>query len=141
MAEFLLCHEETERHEGYPGWVDDPDDPGGETVAGLTFKNNPTFPGWAIVKKVKAQLGKGASARAINALLRQEPEFKEMVRAWFKKYYWDPLNLDGMANQRLAASIYDFVVNAGDKPRKATFEAALEAGRKALQAAGLDDIP
>lgn len=140
MADFEQAHLCTAAHEGYPGWVCDPNDPGGETVAGISRRANPTFAGWATVDKVRKALGWTACAKTINAALKAEPDLPALVKAYYRKVYWTPLNLDAEPNQRLANSVYDFAVNAGPKPSLAALHDAYERAREALAAGGLADV-
>jgi len=140
VADFDEAFEKTEQHEGYPGWVDDPDDPGGETVAGLTRKDNPEFLGWKLVDQVKQRLGAKATAATINRELAKEPALRALVKAHYKLRYWAPLKLDDEPNRRLANTVYNFAVNAGPRPSLAALQRARGRAEQALAAGGLTDV-
>lgn len=55
MAEFKPAFEQTIAHEG--GYMNDPDDPGGETYKGVARKYWPKWLGWHIIDLLKRQAG------------------------------------------------------------------------------------
>jgi len=140
MADFEQAYLRTEAHEGYPGWVHDPADPGGETLAGISRRANPAFAGWSVVDQVRKKLGWTACAKTINEALKAEPNLRATVKAYYKKVYWAPLKLDAEPNQRLAGTVYDFAVNAGPTPSLALLQEARRAAEEALAAGGLTDV-
>lgn len=88
---FLSCLNETLRHEG--GWADNPKDPGGATMKGVTLA---TFRRWK-PKATKAEL------RAIS---------DEMLQKIYRTDYWNPVKGDILApGVDLAA--FDYAVNSG----------------------------
>ncbi|TCQ82621.1 lysozyme family protein [Ochrobactrum sp. BH3] len=88
---FNSCLSETLSHEG--GWADNPKDPGGATMKGITLA---TFRRWK-PKATKADL------RAISA---------EMLQKIYRVDYWDPVKGDILAlGVDLAA--FDYAVNSG----------------------------
>ncbi|APY13155.1 secretion activator protein [Brucella sp. 10RB9212] len=91
MNNFQQCLSETLSHEG--GWADNPKDPGGATMKGITLV---TFRRWK-PKATKAEL------RAISA---------EMLQKIYRVDYWDPVKGDILApGVDLAA--FDYAVNSG----------------------------
>lgn len=94
MAEFLPAFESMILHEG--GYIlhDVPGDRGGQTYAGISRKNWPSWPGWA----------------AIDA--QRDPPVDD-VRAFYRTHFWAPLRLDQVQHQAVARSLFDFAVNAG----------------------------
>lgn len=135
MAEFKHAFDKMLGHEGFPGYVNDPNDPGGETVAGISRKWNPTFAGWAAVDAAKP-----GSPTRINAALATNYQFRLQVEDHYHRFYWDPLVLDKEPSQRLADMCFDFAVNAGPNPSIEALRTAYERARNALQEGGLDDI-
>ena len=71
------------------GYVNDPDDPGGETNMGITKRD---FPQLDIV----------------NLIVEQAKEI-------YKEKYWDSVKGNQISNQKVANQIFDFGVNAGTK--------------------------
>lgn len=70
-------------------------DAGGLTYAGIARNRNPQWPGWAYVD-------------------RGETPPTEMVRAFYRANYWQPIRGDELRSD-IAASIFDFGVNAGPR--------------------------
>lgn len=94
MAEFLPAFESMIVNEG--GYVlhDVPGDRGGQTYAGISRKNWPSWPGWA----------------ALDA--GGDPPVHE-VREFYRLNFWMPLALNLVQDQAVARTIFDFAVNAG----------------------------
>jgi Putative secretion activating protein len=91
-------------HEG--GYVNDPDDPGGETYKGVARKMNSKWNGWTIIDMLKRQKG-------FPANLDKDSELQDAVQSFYQVNYWDKIKGDEIANQEVATSIFDFAVNAG----------------------------
>lgn len=75
------------KHEG--GFVHDPKDHGGATNMGIT------------IATLSAYLGRAASVQEVRDLTR------EMAKAIYSQFYWNPLNLDQIENPRLQTAIFD----------------------------------
>jgi lysozyme family protein len=104
MSEFKLAFELMIAHEG--GYVNDPDDPGGETYKGVARKIFSKWEGWTKIDMLKRQSG-------FPANLDRDPQLQEDVKDFFRVNFWDKLNCDQIATQKMAESIFDFGVNAG----------------------------
>lgn len=91
-------------HEG--GYVNDPDDPGGETYKGVARKMNSKWGGWVIIDMLKRQ-------KDFPTCLDKDDNLQEAVKSFYQVSYWDKINGDGIGNQEVATSIFDFAVNAG----------------------------
>lgn len=102
MADFLKAHPFIIQHEG--GYVNDPDDKGGETYRGITRKNFPSWPGWETVDNYKP-LNRG---EIINSGI-----LDASVNQFYKLHFWDNIKGDRIDNQSVATYIYDWYVNAG----------------------------
>lgn len=74
-----------------------PGDRGGMTYAGIARTRNPQWPGWALVDR-------GITASA---------ELSAMVREFYRANYWAAVRGDDLRSQAIAASLFDFAVNAG----------------------------
>lgn len=68
-------------------------DRGGMTYAGVARKFHPSWPGWRFIDD-------GATPPT------------ELVREFYRREFWNRLNCDAMP-ERIAASVFDFGVNAG----------------------------
>lgn len=88
MAEFEPAVAIVLANEG--GYVNDPDDPGGETNFGISKKH---FPDVDI---------KNLTAASATMLYRQK--------------FWEPYNLEALESQSVANKVFDLVVNLGPIP-------------------------
>lgn len=77
-------------------------DKGGETYAGITKKNYPTWPGWAIINKLTLSQGE-----IIN-----DPKLDKLISDFYKKNFWDVLKCDSLT-QSVAFNLCDFAINSG----------------------------
>lgn len=92
------------------GYVNNPNDRGGETYMGISRKAHPKSKIWQIVDKVTA---KYKTTKTINKYLKQDETLTKLVKDIYKKDYWNPFNLDKENNQKLANHIFDNAVNMG----------------------------
>ena len=104
MAQFLPACQKVLQHEG--GYVNDPDDPGGETYKGIARKIFSKWDGWLIVDTLKKQSG-------FPANLDKDADLQEKVQDFYRVNFWDKMSGDKIINQLVAESIFDFGVNAG----------------------------
>lgn len=104
MAIFEEALDITLRHEG--GYVNDPNDLGGETYRGVARTRNPTWAGWQIVDRNK-NLGDFPKS------LDSDAELQSQIRELYKLNYWDRVWGDQIVDQAVAATLFDFGVNAG----------------------------
>lgn len=104
MADFAAAFALTMKAEG--GYVNDPQDPGGETYRGIARRLNSKWEGWVLVDLLKKEKGFPANLDA-NAPLQ------EKIRAFYEAHYWDKIRGDEITSQHIAESIFDFAVNAG----------------------------
>ena len=147
MADHGIAHRKTISREGWPGWVFDLTDRGGETCAGLTRKNHPTWAGWDVVDTVKKALGIGTGAGAspatrkrVNAALLAYSHLWDLVLAEYKPDYWDPLNLDAEPLQGIADAVYDTCVLMGPKPARGAMQGAYDRIRAEHARLGLEPL-
>lgn len=120
MADFNTALSHTLKAEG--GYVNDPDDPGGETYKGIARASNPKWQGW-----IKIDTLKNSSTFPRN--IDSETSLDEMVSTFYKSNYWDRVQGDDISNQDIAESIFDFAVNAG--PRTSSKLAQIACGADA----------
>ncbi|HJU45748.1 MAG TPA: glycosyl hydrolase 108 family protein [Chitinophagaceae bacterium] len=108
MASFDESYKKVRQLEG--GYANDPDDTGGETYKGISRRNFPGWGGWQHIDTIKAA---GKNKASLDELLESQPALQEMVLAFYKKEFWDVLNLDNFRDQRIATEVFDTGVNMG----------------------------
>lgn len=108
MANFKEAFEKVVFNEG--GYVNDPDDAGGETYMGISRKAHPNAIIWKHIDKITA---KYKTAKTITKYLKQNKELTHEIEAIYKSDYWAKFNLDKEKSQRLANQIFDSAVNCG----------------------------
>lgn len=106
MAEFNIAFQRMLNHEG--GFVNNPEDSGGETYKGISHISHSNWSGWTIIDKYKNKSG-------FQATLDKDVELQKQVEMFYRANFWSPLNADHISNQAIADSIFDFSVNAGMK--------------------------
>jgi lysozyme family protein len=104
MALFDSALLHTLKSEG--GYVNDPQDPGGETFKGIARVHHSKWQGW-----IKIDLLKNAQNFPLN--LDHDETLNDQVKAFYKTHFWDRIQGDDIQNQDIAESIFDFSVNAG----------------------------
>ena len=109
MAKFEIAEKITGVNEGL--YANNKADTGGETWAGISRNNFPTWSGWKIIDEIKVKHGK--TAAIINKYGRLNPELKAKETAFWKSNFWDVNKLDQFKDQQVANTVYDFGVNSG----------------------------
>lgn len=102
MADYSLAFPLIAHNEG--GYADVHGDTGGETYAGITRKNFPSWKGWAIVD---------ANKPLHNNQVIQDDGLKSDVSDFYKANFWDNISLDSVNSQRVANFTFDWHVNSG----------------------------
>ena len=120
MADFSKAFEHTIKAEG--GYVNDPDDLGGETYKGIARSRNSKWTGWVTIDLLKQKKG-------FPKNLDSDAQLQNSIREFYEVNYWDKVQGDCIADQDVALSIFDFAVNAG--VRTSSRLAQLSAGAKA----------
>lgn len=97
MADFAPSFEKMIKNEG--GFVlhNVTGDRGGLTYAGIARNFHPNWSGWRILDNGDTD----------------NPQLTQMVSDFYKENFWDRVKGDGINNQEIAESIFDFSVNAG----------------------------
>lgn len=90
------------QHEG--GWVNDPDDSGGETYCGISRNNFPNWPGWRLIDIAHGSATFPANLKLVGGLSDLVAEF---YRQNFWQASWDDLD------KRVAAKVMNCGVNNG----------------------------
>lgn len=96
MADFLPAFERTLLAEGGYKLTNVAADRGGQTYAGISRKNWPSWAGW-------------------SAIDRGETPESAAVRAFYMVNFWQVVRGDAITDQRIAEALYDYAVNAGPK--------------------------
>lgn len=96
MADFIKAYNHTAKIEG--GYVNDPDDPGGETYKGITKRDYPHWKGWQYI---------------VNGKVQNPAEVERLCMEFYKKEFWDSFNGDLIKWQHIAEEIFDTGVNMG----------------------------
>lgn len=103
-ADFDKAYNVTRGFEG--GYVNDPDDRGGETYGGVARNSHPNWAGWKYVDQLKKQPG-------FPKNLDKEPALQNALRSFYKSEFWDALRLSEFNNQAIATELFDTGVNMG----------------------------
>lgn len=107
MAKFEIAFKKVIINEG--GYVNDPDDKGGETFMGITRKNYPKAIMWNIIDIYKTKY----NSKTITNALKNNTIIVKCVRDIYKNEYWDKFKLDNCDSNALANEIFDIAVNMG----------------------------
>ncbi len=91
------------------GYVNDPDDAGGETYLGISRKNNPKWVGWEVIDDIKKKYG----TKNITSRLKKDVDLTNSAKLLYKQNYWDVLELDDIPSQGIAHQLFDTCVNCG----------------------------
>lgn len=116
MADFKEAFDKMLAHEGYPGYVHDPNDHGGETLAGIARKFHPQWEGWGIVDAAKKEPN-------FPKNLKPKVNLRQCVEHFYFANFWR-YNL--IQNQQLANWIFDKAVNMGGRQAHKLLQRALD---------------
>jgi lysozyme family protein len=103
-ANFDPAYEKVLQHEG--GYVNDPNDPGGETYKGVSRTNWNTWKGWQNIDLARRRPD-------FPANLEKDLDLQGAVKQFYLDMFWSKINGDGLNDQSVATSIFDFAVNTG----------------------------
>ncbi len=124
-ADFKTAFQQTLANEG--GYANNSHDHGGETYCGVSRHFHPKWEGWVIVDSIKSKLGfrntvdcSAKIRKALDKSLSQQKRLTELIEAFYKKEFWDPLNLDLEQDQMLANTEFDSAVLRGVASEKRT---------------------
>lgn len=107
MADFDIEFDKVIKAEG--GYVNDPNDNGGETYLGISRKFNPNWSMWKLIDDVKRKYG----TKGITNRLKSNSNITNHAKSYYKANYWDVLELDDIPNQKIAHQLFDTSVNMG----------------------------
>ena len=96
----------TIKYEG--GYVNDPNDYGGETIAGISRVYWPSWEGWSVVDASKNKPNFPKS-------LYNDPKMKESVKNFYRTNFWNKVKGDDLDkyNEEISAEAFDAAVNMG----------------------------
>lgn len=110
MANYNIAYNKVIKIEG--GYVNDPDDAGGETYMGISRKFNPNAKFWKIIDEIKS-INKNITNKEMNAILKKNNSIIGEIKNIYKNKYWDKLYLDNLNSQKIAEELFDTAVNMG----------------------------
>jgi len=92
------------------GYVDHPNDPGGETIFGVARRYHPDWPGWERLDELRAR-----NVRPWPEVVEDDDRIKEAARRFYVAKFWQPVGGDSLwaINRQCALEILDMAVNAG----------------------------
>jgi lysozyme family protein len=106
MANFDEAYNLTMHAEG--GYVNDPQDSGGETYKGVSRKNNPNWSGWKTIDAIKQ-----THPASLNAAFGADADLQTAIHKFYQANYWDVNSTGAIADQQLANQVFDTAVNCG----------------------------
>ncbi|WP_300794288.1 glycosyl hydrolase 108 family protein [uncultured Bacteroides sp.] len=105
MANFEKALELVLKNEG--GYVNDPNDNGGETYKGVSRRANPQWSGWKIIDGYKKKY------KDFKKKLDSDNELQKCVKSLYRSNYWNPIKGDDLVHQDMAEEMFDAAVNFG----------------------------
>lgn len=105
MAQFTIAYKRTKRFEG--GYVNDPQDAGGETYNGISRRANPTWAGWRVVDEMRDKPNFPRNLKQRRGIL------DDLEASLYRKEYWDRVWGDKIRVQEVANDMFDTAVNMG----------------------------
>lgn len=108
MANFDIFYKKLSAAEG--GYINDPDDNGGETFRGISRKANPNWVGWKTIDEIKKEYPNDYKSR-----LNNNTTLAKFAKSFYKDAYWDIFDCDDYCSQRVAEQIVDTCVNCGQQ--------------------------
>ena len=115
------------------GYVNDPDDKGGETYRGISRVNHPEWSGWHKLDAIKDK--------------KKGFVFKELsndVISFYKKNYYDRFRIDYLYDELLAMHVFDMCITSGraikllQEVLKVTVDGAI--GNQTIEAANANKL-
>lgn len=109
MANFKSALDKVLVKEG--GYVNDPDDAGGETYRGVSRRFWKNWEGWKIIDDYKEN--NKVSNKEFTNILNRNVKLQKEVYSFYKSNFWDCFELDDVPNQRVAEMMFDTAINQG----------------------------
>lgn len=88
----------------------DPKDPGGETVFGITRKYQASWPGWVRFDSMRSML---TTRAAIVSFVKEDEQMQRCILEFYEKGPWAAIRGSEMDSQKVAEEIFDSGVNCG----------------------------
>jgi len=107
MANFSKAFSVTMANEG--GYVNDPQDTGGETYKGIARKYHPDWVGWEAIDKLKT----AGNEADWEAQIDDDEQIQANIETFYKTFYWDRFWGDKIESQEIAEKLFDIAVNMG----------------------------
>ena len=104
MGNFKTAFDKVLQHEGT--YVNDPNDPGGETYKGVSRKIWSSWAGWTNVDLARRMSG-------FPSNLEKDSDLQQKIEDFYRINFWDKMNGSNITAEEVASSIFDFAVNAG----------------------------
>ena len=106
------------------GYVDDPEDAGGETYKGIARNYNPSWPGWKIIDHMR--INWSTFPDCLNDSDQVVSRLEKLKDVFYKDKYWD-VNLLDKFPQAVANEMFDTGVNMSPKRAAKFLQIALNA--------------
>ncbi len=113
MADYNLAYRKILKSEG--GYVNDPDDRGGETYKGIARKFWPGWLGWTVIDSLK-KAGKFPKKPVTPNEIEIDTQLQNEVRMFYYHQFWSKIGGDKIKNQSIAEMLLDAAVNEGIVP-------------------------
>ncbi len=104
------------------GYVNDPDDAGGETFRGVSRRSWPDWAGWALIDAARAAGLR--SARALDGRFARDAAMDRLVAGFYRANFWRPWDRLGLP-ARLTGKLFDTAVNVGTGRAAGLLQAAV----------------
>lgn len=108
MANFKISIPKVLKYEG--GYVNDPNDNGGETYKGISRKFWSKWEGWVIIDKYKK------SKVNFPKVLDGDTKLQDLILTFYKTNFWDKIGGDKINSQSIADLMFDGAINEGISP-------------------------
>jgi len=89
-------------------YVNDPDDPGGETYKGIARRRNHNWSGWVTIDLAKLQ-------NNFPKNLEKNTILQGLIETLYRELYWNKILGDDIFSSEIASVMFDFAVNAGPR--------------------------
>lgn len=117
MAKFDIAYKITYEKEG--GYINHPNDKGGETIFGISRNFHPNWSGWQMVDQAKwfctEKEGSKEWENELTGLCKTNEGIVRLKLDFFKSLFWNPLQLDLITSQKIANALFDASVNHDPK--------------------------
>jgi lysozyme family protein len=108
MATYDHAYDDLMKHEGSKKWgwySNDKSDHGGETLAGITRKNFPNWPGWVVMDSYKSKPGWPRN-------WEQDQLLWALIKQFYQSNFWAPIYAR-ITDEDKASHIFSLAVNSG----------------------------